>query len=71
MQPPGPSSNSTRNGQTVVLILLVLGLAGALFLSRNIPRRNPKLSDPGSPYYSPPNDDEIKAMRELELKQSR
>lgn len=68
MQQPETSAKTGNNGKLVVVVMLVLGSVAGYFLSRNMPRRNPKLSDPGSPYYSPPNEDEIKAMREQEMK---
>ena len=71
MQQPDVSTKSKGNGKLVVIVMLVVGSAAGFLLSRYMPRRNPKLSDPGSPYYSPPNEDEIKAMdHELKIKRA-
>ena len=56
------------NGKVVVLCLLLAGTIIAIVLSRNMPRQNPKHTEPGSPYYSPPTDEELKAIREEEQK---
>ncbi len=49
------------NGKLVVAGLLVLGLLGGVVLSHFMPRENPKATVPGSPYYSPPTTEELKA----------
>jgi hypothetical protein len=51
------------NGKVVVLCLLLAGTIVAIILSRNIPRHNPKQTEPGSPYYSPPTAEELKAEK--------
>ena len=49
------------NGKIVVVGLLLLGLIGGAVLSHYMPRENPKATVPGSPYYSPPKTEELKA----------
>jgi hypothetical protein len=53
---------SGKNGKRVVLALLIAGLIGGLVLSHYMPRRNPRLAEPGSPYYSPPDDNDLKPL---------
>ena len=63
-----PSQVPGASGKLIVLVLLAFGAIGGYFLSRNMPRANPKHTDPGSPYYSPPSDEELKAEKAEELK---
>jgi len=63
-----PSQVPGTSGKLIVLALLILGLIGGYFLYRNVPRTNPKHADPGSPYYSPPSDEELKKEKAEELK---
>ena len=42
------------SGKWVVAAMLVLALILALLWWKLIPRSNPRETEPGSPYYSPP-----------------
>lgn len=63
-----PSQVPGTNGKIIVVVMLILGAIGGFILSRYMPRRNPKQTDPGSPFYSAPTDEELKAERAEALK---
>ena len=54
------SKNGGTSGKIVVAVMLLVGITLAFILSRYMPRRNPKLAEPGSPYYSPPDIEDLK-----------
>jgi hypothetical protein len=62
--PKGPNAPKGTNGKLVVIVLLILGVILGFTLSRMMPHTNPRAADPGSPYYSPPTNEELKAERE-------
>jgi hypothetical protein len=55
-----PAASPGTNGKLVVVVMLIMGLILGFILSRMMPRTNPKLAEPGSPYYSPPTNEELK-----------
>ncbi|MEI6231679.1 MAG: hypothetical protein WCT04_01400 [Planctomycetota bacterium] len=59
---------SGTNGKIVVIVMLIMGLIGGLLLSRNMPYSNPAETDEGSPYYSRPNDEQIKILKDKHMK---
>ena len=66
--PNTPPEEPGTNGKIVVIIMLVIGLIGGLLLSHNMPYSNPAENDEGSPYYSRPNDEQIKILKEKHMK---
>ncbi len=52
------------DGKIVVVVMLCIGLVGAILVSRNMPYSNPAEADEGSPYYSRPTDEQVKILKE-------
>lgn len=47
----------------VLALLCVFGAGAAILLARAVPHTNPQTAEPGSPYFSAPSQEELKAMR--------
>ena len=54
MSAEAESAPRSAIGKWVVIVLLLVGLSLSYLRWRFVPKSNPRVNEPGSPYYSPP-----------------